>query len=67
MNAKLDGKKSFIPFMVHDSVVLDLSDDEKADLPELIRTLSDTKWGIFPVNVKIGSNYGNMKKITIKV
>ena len=67
MNKKLDDKKSFIPFMVHDSVVLDLKDEDKKMLPELIKELSDTKWGTFPVNVKIGSNYGNMKKVTIKV
>jgi hypothetical protein len=66
-NKLLDRKKSFIPFLVHDSVVLDLSESEKGILPDLIRTLSDTKWGIFPVNVKIGRNYGDMKKIKIKV
>jgi hypothetical protein len=66
-NSILDNKKSFISFLVHDSLVLDLSEKEKSLLPDFIRTLSDTKWGIFPVNVKIGRNYGEMKKIKIKV
>lgn len=63
----LKNKKTFIPFMVHDSFVLDLANEEKELLPEIIRIVSDTKWGKFPVNVKIGSDYGNMKKVKIKV
>jgi hypothetical protein len=63
----LKGKKTFIPFLVHDSFVLDLDEEEKQLLPEIIRTISDTKWGKFPVNVKIGSDYGNMKKVKLKV
>jgi hypothetical protein len=64
---KLNGHKTFIPFTVHDCVVLDLAEEEKNMLPELIKVLSDTQWGVFPVNVKIGTDYGNMKKVNIKV
>ncbi len=67
MNAELEKTSSFVAFMVHDSVVLDLSDSDKTKLPEFIRLLSDTKYGNFPVNVKIGTDYGNMKKMKIKV
>jgi len=66
LNKKLT-KKSKIAFLIHDCLVLDLADEEKNELPELIKVLSNTKFGIFPVNVKIGNNYGNMKKIKIKV
>jgi hypothetical protein len=62
----LKNNKSFIAFMVHDSVVLDLSDAEKNLLPLIVKALSDTAWGEFPVNIKIGQNYGNMKKVTLK-
>jgi hypothetical protein len=62
----LDGKKSFIPFLIHDSLALDLKDDEKWIIPEIAKALSDTKYGNFPVNVKIGRDYGNMKKIKLK-
>ena len=67
MNAELEKTSSFVAFVVHDCVVLDLADTDKAMLPEFIRLLSDTKYGNFPVNVKIGSDYGNMKKVKIKV
>lgn len=63
----LFGKKSFLAFTVHDCVVLDLCEEEKTMLPELIKLLSATQWGTFPVNVKIGQDYGNMKKVSIKV
>lgn len=67
MNKLLEGKKSFVSFLVHDCLVLDLAEDDKVLLADLIRTLSDTQWGTFPVNVKIGPNYGEMKKVKLKV
>lgn len=67
MNKLLIGKKSFVSFLVHDCLVLDLAEEDKDILVDLIRTLSDTQWGTFPVNVKIGCNYGEMKKVKIKV
>ena len=63
----LQNKQSFIAFMVHDSLVLDLKESEKNMLPDLIRELSNTPYGNFPVKVEIGPNYGNMKKVKIKV
>lgn len=63
----LKNMESFIAFPVHDCVVIDLKDSEKKLLPDLIRQISDTSYGMFPVRVKIGSDYGNMKKVNIKV
>lgn len=67
VNKLLDGMDSFIAFPVHDCVVIDLKDSEKKLLPDLIRQISDTPYGDFPVRVKIGADYGNMKKVNIKV
>ena len=67
MNKLLEGKKTFVSFLVHDCLVLDLAEEDKPLLVDLIRTLSDTQWGTFPVNVKIGQNYGEMKKVKLKV
>ena len=67
MNKLLEDKKTFVSFLVHDCLVLDLAEEDKPLLVDLIRTLSDTQWGTFPVNVKIGSNYGEMKKVKLKV
>lgn len=67
MNKLLEGKRSFVAFLVHDCLVLDLAESEKDLLVDCVRTLSDTQWGTFPVNVKIGPNYGEMKKVKLKV
>lgn len=67
MNKHLEGKRSFVAFLVHDCLVLDLAEEDKGLLVDLVRTLSDTHWGQFPVNVKIGANYGDMKKVKLKV
>ena len=67
MNKLLAGKKSFVSFLVHDCLVLDLAEEDKGMLVDLVRELSATRWGTFPVNVKIGPNYGEMKKVKLKV
>jgi hypothetical protein len=63
----LKGKKTFISFLLHDEFVLDLADDEKNDVLEILKIVQDTKYGKFLANVKIGKNYGEMKKIKLKV
>lgn len=67
INNMLQNKESFVAFMVHDSLVIDLKQSEKNILPDIIRELSNTPYGLFPIKVEIGPNYGNMKKVKIKV
>ena len=66
MHKLLERKKSYIAFCVHDNIVIDLADDEKYLLPEIMKAFADTEFGKFLVNVKAGSNYGEMKKLNIK-
>jgi hypothetical protein len=63
----LNNKKSFVSFMIHDECVLDITDDEKKYLVDIVKILQDTKYGKFPVNVKAGKNYGDLKKLNLKV
>ena len=67
LNKFLENKKTFVAFMVHDQVVLDLKDSEKNHLKDIINILSNTPYGLFPVKVEIGQDFGNMKKVKIKV
>jgi hypothetical protein len=60
---KLQQTKSEIRFLVHDSVLIDLSDEDKAILPELIDTFSQTPLGSYKVGVNIGRDYGQMRKM----
>lgn len=59
----LRGCKSVVSFMVHDSVILDFHRDDVNLLKEIKKTFSDTEFGLMPVNISIGKNYGNLKKV----
>jgi hypothetical protein len=59
----LKGCKSYVAFPIHDSIVLDLSEEDKEKLPEIIEIFSNTALGKFKVNVGVGLNFGNLKKI----
>ena len=59
----LKGRKSFIAFTIHDNIVIDLAEEDKKDLKKIMKIYSDTDLGMFKVNVKAGSNYGEMRKI----
>lgn len=63
----LRDRKSFVSFMIHDEFVLDVTNDEKNDIVEIIKILQNTPYGKFPVNVKAGKNYGELKKLNLKV
>jgi len=63
INKILKNKKSFISFIVHDSIVIDLSKEDKSLVQDLVDTFTKTKLGDFPVNISIGKDYGNLRKI----
>lgn len=67
VNDYLKNKKSFVSFMVHDEFVLDVCEDEKEHIIEVAKILQDTPYGAFPVNIKVGRNYGSLKKLNLKV
>ena len=63
----LSDKKSFISFLLHDEFVLDMADDEKEHLVEIAKIVQKTQFGKFLCNIKVGRDYGNMKKLNLKV
>lgn len=58
----LRATRSHVAFVVHDSVVIDLHQDDRRMIPELVEMFGDTKLGAFKVNCSIGKNLGNMKE-----
>ena len=56
------GKKSFIKFCLHDSVVVDLSKEDKADIDQIVDIFSDTRFAKFVSNVGLGKNFGDLVK-----
>jgi len=61
----LKEKKSYISLLIHDSIVIDLAQEDKQFLPELIEIFSKTKLGVFKVNIKGGLDYGNMREMKL--
>jgi hypothetical protein len=59
----LKNKQSHVAFCVHDSLVLDMSHEDKECLDELISEFSKTKFGDFKTNISLGKNFGSMKRI----
>jgi hypothetical protein len=63
INKILENKKSFISFLVHDSVVIDLAKEDKKLINNILSTFSKTKLGTFPVNISAGKDYGSLRKL----
>ena len=61
----LKGKKSFVAFTMHDSVVLDFSKEEHHLVREIKDIFETNMFGSFLSTVNIGKNYGNLKEIKI--
>ena len=59
----LKNKKSFVCFLVHDSIVIDLHKEDRELVKVLIKEFGKTRLGEFPVNTSVGKNYGELKKI----
>jgi len=61
----IKGCKSYVAFPIHDSVVLDFSLEDKELLSEIIDIFSNTELGKFLVNVSVGKDFGNLKKLEV--
>lgn len=59
----LNNCKTKIAFTIHDSLILDYSREDKALISKIKNTFSDTRYGKYLINMKLGDNFGNMKKI----
>jgi len=59
----LENRKSKVAFMIHDSLVIDLSKEDRDLLDDIEKTFSNTELGLFKTNVSIGKDFGNMRKI----
>ena len=65
INNFLKDRRSFIAFTIHDNIVLDMPDEERYIIPELIEIFSDTALGRFMVNVKAGKDFGNLRTLNL--
>jgi len=59
-------KKSKVAFAIHDSVVIDLSDEDRKYLLDMAEIFANTKLGKYPVNISAGKDFGSMKRLNIQ-
>lgn len=61
----LKNTKSFVAALIHDSLLIDLSIEDKGLLCEIINTFGKTDLGEWKINCKVGNTFGNMKLVQI--
>ena len=62
----LKDKKSHIAFCLHDSLIIDLHEDDEAFVNNIKEIFANTELGMFKVNSRGGKNFGEMKRLNIK-
>ena len=61
----LEGKKSFIKFCSHDSIMIDLAEEDQSEINEIKDIFADTRYGKFKINALGGKNWGAMRDLRI--
>lgn len=61
----LEGRQSFVSFCVHDSAVIDFSDEDRDLIKKIVKVFSDTQFGNFKSSLNAGKDYGNLKTLPI--
>jgi hypothetical protein len=61
----LKGKKTFIMALIHDAVYLDLADEDRYELLEILKIYRSTRYGEFKVNLKVGKNLRDLKTLNL--
>lgn len=57
------GAKTKVAYVIHDAVMFDIHEKEKNIVPSIIKYFENTKFGKFKLNISVGQNTNNMRKI----
>ena len=66
MQNLLRGKKTKIAFIIHDSIVLDMSEEDQHMIQDIHETFAKTSFGTFKTSAHAGKNFGDMSKLWIR-
>jgi len=61
----LKGRKSYMTFLIHDAVYVDLADEDRYEILNLLDIFKKTRYDMFKVNVSVGRNLGEMKELRL--
>ena len=56
------GSGSFLSCLIHDSVVVDLKEEDRHLIPKIQRLMGSTKFGNFSINTSVGKSLGRLRK-----
>ena len=65
LDRMLEGKKSFISHILHDEVVVDFCDSERAILKDIKKLFAKNLLSDYMVNVKAGKNYYELSELDV--
>ena len=65
ISERLRDLKSRVAFTLHDSIVIDLSNEDRGLIPELINLFGQNELGHFKVNVQAGRDFGTMRALNL--
>ena len=61
----LRGKKTQIAFTLHDSIILDMAQEDVIMLKDIKKQFECTRWGNFVSTCKVGKTFANLKELKI--
>jgi len=61
----LKERKSYISFLIHDAVYIDLAEEDRYEILNLLDTFRKTRYTVLKVNVAAGKNLGEMKELRL--
>lgn len=61
----LKNKKSTVAFTLHDSIILDMAQEDAKMLKDIKNQFETTRWGSFVSTCKIGKNFGCLREVKI--
>ena len=61
----LKGKKSYISFLIHDAVYIDLADEDRYEILNLLDTFRNTRYDMFMVNTSAGKSLGELGRLRL--
>ena len=59
----IQNHKTFVAFIIHDCIVLDMAKQDLGLIDDLVATFSKTRFGDFKSSIKAGKTLGNLKEI----
>jgi len=63
VNKLLNGKKSFIAAVIHDSILIDYDEGDQKVLKKIIEVFKKTDLGTFKANISVGKSFGAMREL----